>query len=163
MKWLKLLAAGVLSSLASSCETTSSYGYYVERLDEDSVETLFQLYDDALNERDFSTYESLLAPNLAISDTLMGFPNYTSRSDHLKFVKSALATAKDLRVSTMLMDVQITGPSSALVVVQEDVRLHTRHSPSRHVVTIMEVDVGFEDGWIFLARIRRTAEQEFRD
>lgn len=155
-----LTALGAL--FLAACETTSDYGYPVSAFNDDSIVRLFVLSDDAIARRDFLAYKSIFAPGyVAVDNTRrnQGNRGYTNRLDYLDMVESIFDTAKHLEVNTMVMDIDYSEDgNSALVRVQEEEK-RIQYGDTQHYTSLLDVEVGFENGWIFIEKSTRTAMQ----
>lgn len=158
---LPLLATLLASFLLSSCETTSNtdYGYYVGEFTDDSILQLFALSDEAENNQDFVTYESFFSPRYASVDETSGDHSFVYRTDYMDFVESIFKEASFMKVQTMVMDIEYTesGDKALVKVHEEEERII--HGNTEHYTSLIDVEVGFEDGWIFIDKTTRTSTQ----
>lgn len=145
--------------LLTSCETTTDYGYYMSAFNDESIIELFDLSDEAIAQRDFAVYSGLFAPNFLAVDNSSGSYAATGRADYLSLVDSLFKTAKHLEVNTMIMDIEYIEPGrKALVKIQEEEK-RDHLGNTQHFTSLLDVEVGFEDGWIFFEKTTRTAMQ----
>lgn len=146
----------------AACETTTDYGYPVSAFNDDTIVQLFALSDDAIARRDFPAYKSFFAPGYVAVDSTrrsQGTRGYTNRLDYLDMVESIFDTAKHLEVNTMVMDIDYSEDGqSALVRVQEEEK-RIQFGNTQHYTSLLDVEVGFENGWIFITKSTRTAMQ----
>lgn len=155
----------LVSLCLQSCETTDlSYGYVAAALDEVSIVELFELADQSINNREFEFYEGLFAPGFYILDKSepfgMGQSNRLNRSDYMDLAEEILSSARDIQVYTMITDIQIEEPGDrAVVKVQEDGLLDFRGDRKR-TIAIEEVEVGFEDGYVYFLSSTTIAKNE---
>ena len=150
-----------------SCETTKSgYGYIAEGLDEASIEEMIVMSDEAVNERNFEVYKDLYSPDyyrVDKSDTFRMGEEPLRRIEYLTMAKDIFRYAKELIVYTEITDIEFTEPGvMALVTVREDGRVDYNGS-RRRMVSIVELEVGFEDGWIFVEKATIVAKQEIKE
>ncbi|HCR31255.1 MAG TPA: hypothetical protein DIV79_14700 [Opitutae bacterium] len=155
----------LLSLCFQSCETTDiSYGYVADALDEVSIMELIELSDQSINNREFEFYEGLFAPGFYIIDKSepygMSQSNRLNRSDYMDVAEEILRSAREINVYTMVTDIQIEEPGTrAVVKVQEDGLLDFRGDRSR-IIAIEEIEVGFEDGYIYFLSSTTIAKNE---
>ena len=155
----------LLSLCFQSCETTDiSYGYVADALDEVSIMELIELSDQSINNREFKFYEGLFAPRFYILDKSepygMSQSNQLSRSEYMDLVEEILRSAREINVYTMVTDIQIEEPGArAVVKVQEDGLLDFLGDRSR-IIAIGEIEVGFEDGYIYFLSSTTIAKNE---
>ncbi len=155
----------LLSLCFQSCETTDiSYGYVADALDEVSIMELIELSDQSINNREFKFYEGLFAPRFYILDKSepygMSQSSQLSRSEYMDLVEEILRSAREINVYTMVTDIQIEEPGiRAVVKVQEDGLLDFLGDRSR-IIAIGEIEVGFEDGYIYFLSSTTIAKNE---
>jgi len=153
--------------LFSSCETTDTgYGYVANGLDEDSIVELVELSDEAINERQYEIYSGLFAPgyhsldrsqDMAMNGTRIG------RFEYLDLVRDIFKHAKEILVYSTITDIEIVEPGvKAIVKIQEDGLLDYQGDRKR-VVSISEVEVGYEDGWIFFESSTTIARKDIKE
>lgn len=164
LSWLTLFAAAL--AFLAGCNTTSApYGYYTHGLDEESILEFFAVSDQAVNERDYETYKSLFGPGFStINKTdLAEYDSAMTKYEYMDMVRDIMRDAKSIHFYTTVMEIDID-PSGerAFVKVQEDETIDL-HGRPRRIVSILEAELGFEDGWIYFDRMERTAQQEIRD
>ncbi len=158
----------ILSALlVVSCETTdSSYGYIAHGLDEDSIVELIALSDEAVNERQYEIYEGLFAPKYYSLDRSDSFSIYQSRIgkfEYMEHVKEVFRYAKEIIVYSEIHDIEYIEPGRlALVTVQEDGLIDFQGERKR-IVARVEIEVGFEDGWIYFLNATTTAKKEIKE
>lgn len=153
--------------LFSSCETTDDgYGYVANGLDEDSIVELIELSDEAINERHFEIYTGLFAPgyySLDKSDNMGMVRERLGRFEYFELVKDIFRYAKEILVYSTITDIEIVDPGvRAIVKIQED-GLLDYHGERKRVVSISEVEVGFEDGWIFFENSTTIAKKDIKE
>lgn len=159
------ISLGLLSLCFQSCETTDlSYGYVADALDEVSIMELIELSDQSINNREFEFYEGLFAPRFYILDKSepygMSENNRLSRSEYMDLAEEILRSAREINVYTMVTDIQIEEPRTrAIVKVQEDGLLDFRGDRSR-IIAIQEIEVGYEDGFIYFLSSTTIAKNE---
>ena len=164
---IRLLAIplALLSLCFQSCETTDiSYGYVADALDEVSIMELIELSDQSINNREFEFYEGLFAPRFYILDKSepygMSQSNQLSRYEYMDLAEEILRSAREINVYTMVTDIQIEEPGTrAVVKVQEDGLLDFRGDRSG-IIAIEEIEVGFEDGYIYFLSSTTIAKNE---
>jgi len=172
MKLSLLLALPILLSaslLLTSCETTSSgYGYVASDLDPANVQALFQLADEAINDGDFDLFATLHAPTFRLideSDRPIGYgmqKGTYSYAEYMELARETFRQVSNLQTYTQVTDIRIEeNQSTAKATVQEDLLTEIGGFEKR-VITLAEVDVGFEEGWIFFEETRVLARQEIR-
>ena len=155
----------LLSLCFQSCETSDiSYGYVADALDEVSIMELIELSDQSINNREFEFYEGLFAPRFYILDKSepygMSQSNQLSRSEYMDLAEEILRSAREINVYTMVTDIQIEEPGTrAIVKVQEEGLLDFRGDRSR-IIAIEEIEVGFEDGYIYFLSSTTIAKNE---
>lgn len=162
MKKLLPLLALASSALLSSCNTTLDYGYYVNEFDENAIRTLFALSDESASALDFNTYSGLHGPSYTSVDLVDGSRNYMGRSEYLDMVKDIFNSARELRVTTMIMDIEFTEPGSQALVTTQEEDYRKLGSDIQHYTSLYKVTVGYEDGWIFFERSERSAFREIQ-
>ena len=167
MRLLAPLLLFVSAFLFVSCETTQSgYGFIVEGLDDASIEELIIVSDESINERDYEIHKDLYSPkyyHIDKSDKFRMDRKPMSRFEYLESVRDIFKRAKELLVYTEITDIEYTEPGrSALVTVREEYRLHFNGRKER-MVSIVELEIGFEDGWIFIEKATTTAKQEIKE
>ncbi len=153
--------------LFSSCETTDTgYGYVANGLDEDSIVELIELSDEAINERQYEIYSGLFAPGYYSLDRSQGMGmNGTriGRFEYLELVRDVFKYAKEILVYSTITDIEIVEPGvKAIVKIQEDGLLDYQGDRKR-VVSISEVEVGYEDGWIFFESSTTIAKKDIKE
>ncbi len=153
--------------LLSSCETTDSgYGYMAIGLDEDSIVELIELSDEAINERQYEIYSGLFAPgyhSLDRSDKAAMVQSRLGRYEYLEMVKDVFKNAKEVLCYSTITDIEIIEPGvRAIVKIQED-GLLDYEGERRRVVSISEVEVGFEEGWIFFESSTTIAKKDIKE
>ena len=165
MNRLLAIPLTLLSLCFQSCETTDfSYGYVADALDEVSIMELIELSDQSINNREFEFYEGLFAPRFYILDKSepygMSQSNQLSRSEYMDLAEEILRSAREINVYTMVTDIQIEEPGTrAIVKVQEEGLLDFRGDRSR-IIAIEEIEVGFEDGYIYFLSSTTIAKNE---
>lgn len=168
---MKLLAPSLLvfvALMASSCETTDSggYGYVANGLDEDSIVELVHLSDEAINERQYEIYTGLFAPgyySLDRSETFDMVHSRIGRFEYFDMVKDIFRHAKEILVYSTITDIEFVEPGKrALVTIQEDGLLDYQGERKR-VVSMTEVEVGYEDGWIFFESSTTIAKKDIKE
>lgn len=160
---LSILAAVLLSS----CETTDSgYGYVANGLNEDSIVELIELSDEAINERQYEIYSGLFAPgyySLDRSDNPAMVRPRIGRFEYLELVRDIFKYAKEILVYSTITDIEIVEPGKrAIVKIQEDGLLDYQGEKKR-VVSISEVEVGFQEGWIFFENSTTIAKKDIKE
>ena len=151
----------------TSCETTQSgYGYIAETFDRQAIMDLVVLSDQTINERDYEVYKELFAPgyySLNKSDRFeMSHPRM-NRFDYLALAREVLERAEEIVVYSEVTDIEIIEPGKlAKVSIQEDMRIDYMSSRKR-MVSIVEIEVGFEDGWIFFESATTLAKREVKE
>lgn len=153
--------------LLSSCETTDTgYGYVASGLDEYSIVELVELSDEAVNERQYEIYSGLFAPgyhSLDRSDNTAMVRPRLGRFEYLELVRDVFKHAKEILVYSTITDIEIVEPGvRAVVQIQEDGLLDYQGERKR-VVSISEVEVGFEDGWIFFESSTTIAKKDIKE
>ncbi len=148
------------SVFLSSCESTLDYGYYVSSFDDDSIVEIFQLSDAAIANRDIRGYSSFFGPGYTSVDrTSGGMSVYVNRSDYLTMVDDLFDDAKTLRVITRVMDIEYAEPGRKAIVTTQEEEYRELRGDVQHYTSIIEVEVGFEEGWIYFLKSTRTAMQ----
>ena len=151
----------------TSCETTQSgYGYIAETFDRQAIMDLVVLSDQTINERDYEVYKELFAPgyySLNKSDRFeMSHPRM-NRFDYLALAREVLERAEEIVVYSEVTDIEIIEPGKlGKVSIQEDMRIDYMSSRKR-MVSIVEMEVGFEDGWIFFESATTLAKREVKE
>ncbi|MDQ8201872.1 hypothetical protein [Pelagicoccus sp. SDUM812003] len=156
---LSFCSIGVLALLLSSCETTTDYGYFVDRFDDDAIVLMYRLMDEAVARGDYEEYISFFAPGFTQVDK--SDANQPAYYGHEFFdqVEEIFNTTSMLEIRTVVMDIEYTVPGSeALVTVQEEEK-RIQYGNTQHFTSLYEMQLGFEDGWIFINRSERTAFQ----
>ena len=165
MSRLFAISLALLSLCFQSCETTDlSYGYVADALDEYSIMELIELSDQSINNREFEFYEGLFAPGFYILDKSepygMTQDSRLNRSDYMDLAEEILRSAREINVYTMVTDIQIEESGTrAVVKVQEDGLLDFRGERNR-TIAIEEIEVGFEDGYIYFLSSTTIAKKE---
>lgn len=159
-----LVFAGIL---LVSCETTDSgYGYVADGLDEYSIRDLVELSDEAINERQFEVYEGLFAPgyfSLDRSDNASMERPRMGRFEYVALVRELFKNAKEIIVYSTINDIEFVEPGSrAVVTIQED-GLVDYMGERRRTVSISEVEVGYEDGWIYFESSKTIAKKDIKE
>gem|GEM_PF-970218 len=163
-RFLAIILA-LYSLCLQSCETTDlSYGYVADALDEVSIMELIELSDQSINDREFEFYEGLFAPGFYILDKSEPYgltqSSRLNRSDYMDLAEEILRSAREINVYTMVTDIQIEEPGTrAVVKVQEDGLLDFRGDRSR-TIAIEEIEVGYEDGYIYFLSSTTIAKNE---
>ena len=86
--------------------------------------------------------------------------NRLSRSEYMDLAEEILRSAREINVYTMVTDIQIEEPRTrAIVKVQEDGLLDFRGDRSR-IIAIQEIEVGYEDGFIYFLSSTTIAKNE---
>jgi len=158
----------ILAALAiSSCETTDSgYGYVANGLDEDSIVELIHLSDEAVNERQYEIYTGLFAPGYYSLDRSESFDIVHSRIGRFEYfdlVRDIFKHAKEIIVYSTITDIEFVEPGTrAIVTIQEDGLLDYQGERKR-VVSMSEVEVGYEDGWIFFESSTTIAKKDIKE
>lgn len=149
----------LVSLFQSGCETTLDYGYYVETFDDESIDLIFAMSDEAIGNQDLSAYSDLLGPNYSSVDKTNGPREMIYRYDYLDLVEDVFKTAKYIEMTTVVMSIEYTEPGRrALVKIQEEEK-RTIGSNAQHFTSLIDVVVGCEDGWIFFEKTTRTSIQ----
>ena len=157
------------SQLFISCETTtSSHGYVATALDDENIFALFEISDRAVNERDYDLFRSLHAPSFRKFDDVerkvgygLGVSVYTYY-EYMDLAREFFRQASKVTIYTQITDIQIDErDQSAKVTVQED-RSSRLGGAETRTITLSEITVGFEDGWIFFEEWRDIAYQEIK-
>jgi len=173
MKFLSLLVilvAGASAQLFISCETTSSgYGYVATALDDENIAALFELSDQAVNNGDYDLFKSLHAPKFTMRDE-SGRPTgygmnkqWYSYSDYMEMARDFFRVASNVDIYTQITDVMVEDSGTmATVTVQEDMVMRVGGTKKR-TITLAEVEVGFDDGWIFFEEWRDIAQRDVRE
>ena len=157
---ISLLACGVVTS----CNTTATgYGYYVGALNDTSIHTLFELSDQATNERDIETFEAFFGPNCVIVDRSEGMSDMLSGGEYLKQVDLLFEEASELQIRTAINEIEYTIPGRQAVVKITEEEFSKLGGQERHYASAIEVVVGYEDGWIFFERLTCVAKQKLSD
>ncbi len=156
----KLLA---LLALIVACNTTLDYGYYTETFDEEAIIAFFALADEAINTQDYPTYSGLFGPNYASIDVQTGQRGRLDRSEYLKLVKEIFESARELRMTTLVVDIEMTEPGAQALVTTQEEEYRKMGAETMHYTSLNKVVVGYEDGWIFFARAERTASRKIQD
>lgn len=169
MNWLKF---GVLLSVCGflcSCESINapaSYGYYTSGLDDQTIRDFFELTDQAVNERDYDTYKDLFKPgwySIDKSERRMSMEARLSLPDYMDMIRDLFKHARDLSIYSMITDIEYIEPGTlARVTVQEDQTLDYEGADTRFT-SMWEIDVGFDDGWIYYVKSTKLASQEIKD
>lgn len=149
----------LFSLFLSGCETTLDYGYYVENFNDESIDMIFAMSDEAIGNQDLSAYSDLFGPNYSSTDKTGGPRNTIYRYDYLDVVKDVFNTAKYIEMTTVVMSIEYTEPGRrAFVKIQEEEK-RTIGSNTQHFTSLIDVVVGCEDGWIFFEKATRTSIQ----
>lgn len=147
----------------TSCESTLDYGYYVGQLDDQSILQLFALTDESANNRDFDSYKSFFSPGFVTVDSSDYSRSRLYREDYLNHVHDLFEDASYIEMRTVVMDIQYSeSGDSATVKVQEEEKAKV-YGDKWHYTSIVEVDVGIDDGWIYIDRTNRTSKQVIED
>jgi hypothetical protein len=170
LKGMKFLTPALLfffTLILSSCETTdSSFGYVASGLDEAAIHDLVILSDEAINERNYEVYKDLFAPgynHVDKSDSFQYNSKPMSRVEYLELVRDIFKRAKEILVYSEVTDINIVEPGKkALVTVREDGRLDFEGKNER-MVSIVELEVGYEEGWIYFEKATTTAKQKIKE
>ena len=162
---LVLLALFMLLPLG--CESTggTGYGYMATGLNEESIVELFAVSDAAINEQDYVTYSSLLGPGYTSRDSSSKFgatQKIQSKVEYLDEVKPIFDDAKYVRMYTTIMTMEFDEQKqTAKVKVREEQDMDYQGRETRYV-SLVDVEVGYEDGWVFFKSSDKTAMQEIR-
>ncbi|MBK1877045.1 nuclear transport factor 2 family protein [Pelagicoccus mobilis] len=149
----------LLVTLFTSCESTLDYGYYVGELNDDSIMQLFALTDETTSTRDFNAYQSFFSPSYISIDSTDGNRTRLYRDDYLEMVKNIFEDAKFLDMHTVVMDIEYSeSGDSATVKIQEEER-GKQYGDKWHYTSLSDVEIGIEEGWIFIKRTTRTSKQ----
>lgn len=167
MRLALAIVSAVSALILSSCETMDSgYGYMANGLDEDSIFELFALSDEAVNTRQLEVYQGLFGPGFYILDKTDDFSMAQSRIgrfEYFEFVERVFREAKELVVYSEVLEIDFVEPGvRAVVIAQEEQRLHYA-GDNKRVVSRVEIEVGFDDGWIFFESSVTTAKQEIKE
>ena len=146
----------------------SSHGYVATALDNENIFALFEISDQAVNERDYDLFRSLHAPSFRKFDDVerrtgygMDVSVYTYY-EYMDLAREFFRQASEVTIYTQITDIQIDDMNqNAMVTVQEDRNLR-RGGVGTRTITLSEVTVGFEDGWIFFEEWRDLAYQEIK-
>lgn len=139
------------------------YGYYVGELNDESVLEVFALMDTAAKERDFNAYKSFFSPEYVAIDSSEGRRIWTYRADYLDMVEKLFDDAKVLELNTVVMDIAYSEyGDKATVKVQEEERCE-RYGDKWHYTSLLTIELGIEDGWIYIDRTDRTTKQVIED
>lgn len=152
------------SFLLSSCETTNSgYGYYLGEFNDDAIVQYFALNDEAVNQGDFEYYKSFLSPSYLSVDK-SEFRNITlNRIDYLESIEDTFKNAKYLELSTRVMDINYSESGyQAIVKVHEEQKTNL-YGDKVHTSSLFDVEIAFEDGWIFTNKATCTSKQILED
>jgi len=161
------LLLACFSQLFISCETTHySYGYVATALDDENILSLFELMDESVNEEDFDDFKSLHSPKFRkfddSEDSFSQMDPVTDYSDYMVMAREFFREANKISIYTQVTDVQIAEDGlTAKVTVQEDLSRNVQGFEKR-TVTLAEVTVAFEDGWIYFEEWRDLARQEIK-
>lgn len=159
---LPLFSLLIASILLTSCETTTStgYGYFMGELNDDTILELFALTDEAANNLNYSEYKSFFGPNfVSVDRTKPGGQIYTYRTEYLDFVEGLFNRASYMNVNTHVMEIVYSeNNEGANVKIQEEEK-RVVYGNTEHYSSLIDVDVGFEDGWIFINKTVRTDQQ----
>lgn len=128
--------------------------------DDDAILELFVLTDEAANNLDFDDYESFFGPNyVSIDKTQPGGQMHTYRNDYMDFVEGLFKRATFMNVSTHVRDIEYSeNGDEALVKIQEEEK-RVVYGNTEHFTSLIDVQVGFEEGWIFITKTTRTDQQ----
>lgn len=165
---LRLLALPllcILPFLLTSCETTSSsgYGYYMGELTDDTIVEFFALSDDAAKRQDYEFYKSFFSPNYSSVDRTDYSSTTTYREDYLTMVNEIFESAKSVHLQTMVMDIEYSNYGhNALVKIHEEEKID-QYGQTRHYISLLDVELEIEDGWVFINKTTRTSMQTIEE
>ncbi len=153
--------------LFSSCETTDSgYGYVADGFDEDSITELIYLSDEAINGRQYEIYTGLFAPGfytLDRSDSFAMTGSRIGRFEYFDLVRDIFKSAKEIQVYSTITEIDIVEPGSRAVVTIHEDGLIDYLGDRKRVVSISEVEVGYEDGWIYFESSTTTSKKDIKE
>ena len=111
-------------------------------------------------------YKELFAPgyySLDKSDRFEMRHPRMNRFDYLALAREILERAEEIVVYSEVTDIEIIEPGKlGKVSIQEDMRIDYMSSRKR-MVSIVEMEVGFEDGWIFFESATTLAKREVKE
>ncbi len=167
MRAYVIFLSALLSLFLAGCETIdSSYGYVASGLDEDSILELIALSDEAVNERQFDIYQGLFGPRFYIldkSDTYSYGTQRTGRYEYLDLVENIFKHAKELVVYTEALEIDFVEPGVRAVVMVQEETLVDYLGDRKRMVMRSEIEIGYEDGWIFFENSVTNAKQEIKE
>lgn len=153
----------MIAPFFTSCESTLDYGYFVGELNDESILQLFALSDETATTRDFKAYESFFSPNYVSVDSTDSSRLRIYREDYLSMVRELFENADYLEMNTVVMDIEYSeSGNSATVKIQEEEK-GKQYGSKWHYTSLLDVEVGIEDGWIFIERTTRTSKQVIED
>ncbi|MEM9026709.1 MAG: hypothetical protein AAGB06_07210, partial [Verrucomicrobiota bacterium] len=89
--------------------------------------------------------------------------NVLSLSDYLSLVRDIFRDARYIDFHTSIMTIEMDEVEQiALVKVREEQNLHYQGRERRSTVSLVEYEIGYEDGWVFFNRAETTARQDIR-
>lgn len=151
------------SLFLSSCESTLDFGYYVGELNDQTILQLFTLSDEACNNKDIVTYSSFFAPDYVSLDKSESNRSRIYRQEYLDMVEGIFDTAKEVFIHTVVMDIEyMESGMEAIVKIQEEEKVK-QFANTRHYTSLLDVEVGFENGWIFINKTTRTSKQTIEE
>lgn len=156
---LPILCTFVASLFATSCETTTGYGYYLAQLNDETILEFFALSDEAANTMDFDFYKSFFSPDYTLIDRTDDSRTLLYRQEYLDGIKKVFDTAKSIFLHTMVMDIQYSDSGNeAVVKIQEEERTE-QFGQTRHYTSLYDVELAIEEGWMFITKTTRTTKQ----
>ena len=163
IRFFSALPLLLLAPTFTSCESTLDYGYFVGELNDQSVLQLFALTDESANNRDFMAYESFFAPTYVAIDQSDSQRTRIYRDAYLDGVEKLFEGAKLLEVNTVVMDIMYSeNGDSATVQIQEEEKGRL-YGDEWHYTSLLDVELGIEEGWIFIKSTTRTSKQVIKD
>jgi len=167
MKILTLTFSVFAVLMLSSCETTESgYGYVAQGLGEESITELIYLSDEAINERQYEIYTGLFAPgyysldrsnNSAMNRARLG------RFEYFELVRDVFKHAKEIQVFSTITEIDIVEPGTRAVVTVHEDGLIDFQGERKRVVSINEIEVGYEDRWIYFESSTTTSKKDIKE
>lgn len=160
-----LLPLGLLASLLlSSCETASSgYGYYMAEFNDDTIVQYFALNDEAVTQQDFDYYKSFLSPSFLSADRTEMRNLTMNRNDYLDSIEEIFNSASYLELRTRVMDIRYSESGHQATVQVHEEQISILYGDKTHTSSLYDVEIAFEEGWIFTNKATCTSKQILED